>query len=231
MIISVHQPQYIPWLGYFHKILKSDAFVFLDRVQYKPAEFQNRNKIRTQDGWMWLSVPVLSQAGTRQIIADVRIDNSSSWQKDHLKSLEVWLGKSRFFNEHLDFLKGLYSKNWLGLSELNVEIISYILKYLDIKTPVYFESDLDIKSAKTDRIIDICKKLKADTYLSGIGGRDYLEEDKFSKDGIKLKYQDFKHPVYHQQFMKDENDFLPLMSTLDFLFNEGAESRQILESV
>jgi len=231
MIISVHQPQYIPWLGYFHKILKSDAFVFLDRVQYKPAEFQNRNKIRTQDGWMWLSVPVLSQAGTRQIIADVRIDNSSSWQKDHLKSLEVWLGKSRFFKEHLDFLKGLYSKNWLGLSELNVEIISYILKYLDIKTPVYFESDLDIKSAKTDRIIDICKKLKADTYLSGIGGRDYLEEDKFKQSGIKLEYQDFNHPVYSQQFMKDKDDFLPFMSVIDLLFNEGAESRQILKSV
>jgi hypothetical protein len=113
--------------------------------------------------------------------------------------------------------------------DLNVHIIEYILKQLDIRTPIHFESALDIKNTKTDRIIEICRKLKADTYLSGIGGKDYLEEGKFSQAGLKLIYQDFRHPVYQQQFMENEKDFLPYMSILDLLFNEGPNSLEILE--
>ena len=231
MIISVHQPQYIPWLGYFHKILKSDCFVFLDNVQYKEREFQNRNKIRTKDGWIWLTVPVVSKGQGRQKIKDVRIDNSSQWRKEHLESLKACYGRSRFFNDHIDFFERLYSKEWEKLSELNVSIVEYILNKLDIMTPIYFESALDIKGTKTDRIVEICAKLKADTYLSGAGGKDYLEEDRFKENGIKLEYQSFNHPVYSQQFMKEKGDFLPFMSVLDLLFNEGTRSREILESV
>jgi hypothetical protein len=230
MVISVHQPQYIPWLGYFHKILKSDCFVFLDDVQYKTREFQNRNKIRTKDGWIWLTVPVVSKGKGRQKISDVRIDNSFHWRKEHLESLKTFYGRSDYFNDNIDFFDTLYSKEWEKLSELNVAIIEYVLIKLDIKTPVYFESALDIKGTKTDRIIEICAKLKADTYLSGAGGREYLEEDKFRESRIKLEYQNFNHPVYSQQFMKDKCDFLPFMSVLDLLFNEGTKSKEILEN-
>jgi hypothetical protein len=230
MVLAVHQPQYIPWLGYFHKINKSDIFVFLDDVQYKPREFQNRNKIRTKDGWLWLSIPVISKGLGRQRICDVNIDNEFPWQKKHLKSLKVWYAKAKFFNDYLAFFEEAYTRKWERLADLNVYIINYILKQLAISKPIYFESQLNIVNNSTERIIEICNKLKVDTYLSGIGGKEYLQEDKFIKAGVKLIYQDFIHPKYHQQFMPDDNDFISYMSTLDLLFNEGPRSRGILKS-
>jgi hypothetical protein len=229
MILSVHQPQYIPWLGYFDKIARSDSFVFLDNVQYKEREFQNRNKIRTKDGWIWLSVPVISKGLGRQNIRDVRIDNSFGWRKDHLASIRAWYGKAEFFGKYFPFFEGLYAKEWESLSDLSVAIITYMLKELSISTPVCFESELGVKSKKTDRIIELCGKLKADTYLSGIGGKEYLEEDKFAAAGVRLEYQEFKHPAYRQQFMKDRDDFIPYMSALDLMFNEGPRSGEILK--
>lgn len=221
MILAVHQPQYIPWLGYFDKIAKSDRFVFLDQVQYKEREFQNRNKIRTKDGWIWLTVPVASRHGERQKICDVAIDNSVDWRRQHIESLRSWYGRAPFFNEHLPFFEDAYNRRWERLVDISTHIIKYLLAKFSISTPLSFEAELDIRSAKTDRIIEICRKMNADTYLSGAGGRDYLDEEKLGQSGIKLAYQDYKHPAYRQQFMKDKDDFIPYMSALDLLFNEG----------
>lgn len=228
MILSVHQPQYIPWLGYFDKIAKSDAFVFLDNVQYKPREFQNRNKLRTKDDWIWLTVPVVTKGKGRQAIKDVRIDNAVDWPADHLASMKAWYGRAQYFDRYFPFFDGLYHKRWDSLSELSVEIIMYMLKEFGITTPVHFESQLDIQGKKTDRIIEICGKLKSDKYLSGVGGREYLEEGKFAAAGIGLAYQEYSHPRYRQQFMKGADDFLPYMSAVDLLFNEGPGSGGIL---
>jgi len=229
MIVSVHQPQYIPWLGYFDKIARSDAFVFLDNVQYKPREFQNRNKIRAKDGWLWLSVPVISKGKGRQVISDVRIDNELDWPKEHLMSLKTCYGRAKFFDRYFPYFEDLYGKPWESLAGLNIDIIKYILKDLSISTPLYFESDLKVTTTKTERIVDICRALKADTYLSGAGGRDYIDEDKLTASGIKLSYQDFSHPVYTQQFMKTEEDFTPYMSIVDLLFTEGPRAKEVLK--
>ena len=227
MRLSVHQPQYIPWLGYFDKIAKSDCFVFLDEVQYKHREFQNRNKIRTKNGWIWLSVPVESKGKGRQRIRDIKIDDTFPWQHKHKGSLETWYGRAPFFKEHFPVFQEIFEKKWEKLKDLNVYIIEYILKILNIKTPIYYESGLDIKSTKTDRIIEICRKLKADTYFSGIGGRQYLEEDRIKRAGLDLVYQEFRHPIYKQQFMKSKSDFIPYLSIIDLLFNEGQKAREI----
>jgi hypothetical protein len=229
MILSVHQPQYIPWVGYFDKIAKSSCFVFLDNVQYKPREFQNRNKIRTKDGSIWLSVPVLCKGRCRQKICDVLIDNEFPWQRKHLASLRAWYGSSEFFDQHYPFFEKTYTQKWERLLDINIHIINYILKALSIATPLYFESKLDITQTKTERIIQICQKMNADVYLSGQGGKGYLGEEKFAQAGIKLIYQEFVYPVYRQQFMQGEEDFLPFMSTLDLLFNAGPKSREILK--
>ena len=228
MMISVHQPQYLPWLGYFDKIAKSDCFVVLDKVQYKPREFQNRNRIRTRDGVIWLTVPVVCKGKHKQGICDAVIDNEFPWQRQHCNSLKAWYGRAPFFNDYFPFFEAVYSKRWEKLSDLNIHIIRYILEALAISTPIRFESELDIRAEATGRIIDICKALGADTYLSGSGGKAYLEEDKFGDSGIKLVYQEFHHPAYRQQFMPDEKDFLPYMSIVDLLFNEGPKSREIL---
>jgi len=224
MIVSVHQPQYLPWIGYFHKIAHSDVFVFLDNVQYKKREFQNRNKIRTKEGWLWLTVPVITKGRFTQKMKEVLIDNTSNWHKKHWQSIEMNYSKAKYFNEYKEFFKSLYEKEWDKLIDLNVFIIKYINELLNIKIPVYYESDLNIEGEKTTRIINICKKLNADTYLSGIGGKEYLIEEEFIKTGIKLIYQNFKHPVYTQVYP----GFEPFMSIVDLLFNCGKESKNLL---
>jgi hypothetical protein len=227
MILSVHQPQYLPWLGFFHKIYKSDVFVFLDDVQYKHREFQNRNRILTKTGPLWLTVPVITNKDSYPNLQDVLIDNSQGWAQRHYKTLCFNYSQAPFFKKYGNFFEEVYNRKWERLIDLNIFIIEYLLKTLGIKTPVEYSSRLKIKTAATERIIDICNKFKADTYLSGAGGKDYLEEDKFKASAIKLVYQDFKHPVY-QQLNVQGKDFVPYLSVVDLIFNHDPESLKIL---
>lgn len=226
MIVSVHQPQYIPWLGYFDKIDKSDAFVFLDNVQYKKREYQNRNRICNRDGWMWLTVPVLTKGKYHQKIIEVKIDDTQKWRRKQLRCIKTYYSKAPYFKEHIDFFESVYMQKWERLIDLNKYIIKYLLEYLGIFTPIYHESEMRVESHSTDRIIEICRKLNADTYLSGNGGKKYLDEAKFLKAGIKLTYQYFVHPVYQQL----HNPFIPFMSIIDLVFRHGKESLGILRN-
>lgn len=222
--ISVHQSQYLPWLGYFDKIDKSDAFVFLDKVQYKKREYQNRNKIRTKEGWIWLTVPVVTKGRYDQKICEVEIDNTFRWTSKHWESIKLSYSRAPYFKKYYDFFEDLYSSNWQKLMDLNVHIIQYLVRCLDIKTNIYFESDLKTGGISTERIIEICKRLRAKVYLSGAGGKDYLDEQRFVQEGIQLKYQHFEHPVYTQLHDK----FEPYMSVIDLLFNYGDESSKVI---
>ena len=224
MIISVHQPQYLPWLGYFHKICSSSEFVFLDNVQYKVREYQNRNRIRTADGWMWLTVPVLKAEHSYPNISSVRIDNSRDWRTQHWKSLISNYGHAPFFKKYGGFFEDMYGMDWDKLAEFNIYTVKGIARLLGIDRPIYFESQLNIDTKNTQRIIDICKALKADTYLSGDGGKKYLDEKLFAHNGIRLAYQDFKHPEYKQRYAL----FEPFMSIIDLLFNHGSDSLKML---
>ena len=224
MILSAHQPQYLPWLGYFHKIYKSDAFVFLDNVQYKIREYQNRNRIRTRDGWMWLTVPVQKCEHSYPNISSVRIDNSRDWLKQHWKSLISNYGRAPFFKKYSDFFDDLYRKDWDMLVDLNIYIVEETLRLLKVEKPIYLESQLNIKTKNTKRIIDICNALKADAYLSGAGGKEYLDEELFAYGDIQLIYQNFTHPEYKQC----REPFEPFMSVVDLLFNHGDNSLGIL---
>lgn len=227
MIYSVHQPQYIPWLGYFHKIAESDIFVILDNVQYKQREFQNRNKIRTKLGWIWLAVPVITKGKRYQLIKDVRIDNSLDWRRRHKNSLKTWYGKAKYFDKYFAQLEQLYNNHRDRLCDINIEIIKFLLSVLEIKSKIYLESSMNIETKSTKRIIEIGKTLKADVYLSGAGGRDYLEENLFLDSGIKLEYQDFVHPQYTQLYSHN-SQFIPFLSVIDLIFNHGKSSMDIL---
>jgi hypothetical protein len=225
MIISVHQPQYLAWIGYFHKILKSDAFVFLDDVQYKEREYQNRNRIKTKDGSQWLTVPVL-KSGQRFIkINEAAIDNGQKWQKRHWKAICLNYSQAPYFKQYSGFFEDLYSRQWDKLVDLNIHMIKGINGILGIQKDISLSSQLGVQSAKTQRIIDICRALQADTYLSGQGGKDYLEEELIASAGLKLIYQDFRHPEYVQCY----DGFLPYMSMIDLLFNCGKDALSILE--
>jgi len=223
MIVSVHQPQYLPWLGYFDKIIKSDAFVFLDNVQYKKNEFQNRNKIKTAKGWQWLTIPVLYHFA--QKIFEVEINQKTDWRKDHLKTLIVNYNRAPFFGDYRSYFEELYSKTWKKLVDINIEIVKHFAYRLDAKTKFFIASQIpNLREEPTERLIDICKYFSADTYLAGKGGAEYMDVEKFKKEGINLIFQNFEHPVYPQLY----GQFEPYMSVVDLLFNCGPESRKIL---
>lgn len=214
MIASIHQPQYLPYIGFFHKLSKSDIFILLDDVPATSNDFTNRNRIRTMDGWMWLTVPVLNKNKTP--VNQIKIQ-SSNWGRKHWNSIIANYGKAPYFSEYSGYFKKVFEREWDMLVDLDEELLHYIAGKLNINIPFIKSSELGIEGAGTERLISICKEVGADSYLSGIGGKDYLDEVMFKKENIKLIYQEFQHPVYRQRF----EDFEPNMSIIDLLFNCG----------
>jgi hypothetical protein len=223
MIIAIHQPQYLPWLGYFHKMLKADIFVILDDVQYKKNEWQNRNKIRTLKSWQWLTVPVQHNFG--QNIDRVEIVKTSNWQRKHYHALVINYGKSPYFKKYEPFIRSTYDRPWEYLIDLNIHFIEFLFKALGGKAKIIKSSGLNVALHKTERLVEICKKLKADSYISGNGASEYIDLELFKKNGIKVIFQDFKHPHYKQVY----SNFEPGMSVVDLLFNHGERSLEVLK--
>ena len=157
MIAAIHQPQYLPWLGYFHKILSSDVFILLDNVQFKKNDWQNRNKIKTPQGGQWLTVPVLHDFG--QKITEVRINNKMSWRSGHLKSLQMNYAKAPFFKEYVPHFEEILGKEWEFLSELNIAVIRKCVELLGIGTKIVLASDYQATEESTQRLADLCKAL------------------------------------------------------------------------
>jgi hypothetical protein len=228
VIVSVHQPQYLAWLGYFDKIASSDLFVVLDLPQYKKREFQNRNRIKSANGEVWLTVPVISKGKADQPIKDVLIDNSQEWCKSHWQTLELAYKKSAHWERYGGELKAFYEKPWQSLCELNTAQVLLFIKFLGITTPVKIESEIGTAGVSTERILELCAKTGGSAYLSGSGGKDYMEEGRFAQQGLKLYYQHYKHPEYAQLWPKQP--FMPYLSVLDLLMNEGERSLEILRS-
>lgn len=223
MIVSIHQPQYLPWLGYFSKIDRSDVFIFLDNVQFKKNEWQNRNRIRTAEGWQWITVPVLHKF--LQKISEVEINNTVQWGKKHLNALVTNYSKAPFFKEYIGFFEQIYSQDWKFLADINIHIIQYLMKVIGIPDKEYIlASKHESREGPTERLIDLCKQVGGSIYFSGKDGASYMDLDIFEKEGIEVIFQDYKHPQYPQLF----GSFEPYMSILDLLFNCGPESLRIL---
>jgi arginyl-tRNA synthetase len=224
MIVSIHQPQYLPWLGYFDKIERSDVFVFLDNVQFKKNEWQNRNKIKTEQKWQWLTVPVIHKFG--QKINEVKINNTVRWGKKHFTALMTHYSKATFFKEYTGFFEETYGQEWQYLIDINIHIIRYLAKALGISnTEFVISSKYESREGQTERLVDLCKQAEGNIYLSGKDGAKYLNLDEFEKEGIQVIFQDYHHPQYPQLY----GNFEPYMSAIDLLFNCGPESFSILK--
>ncbi|MBU3934949.1 WbqC family protein [Patescibacteria group bacterium] len=224
MILTAHQPAYLPWLGLIHKIAVSDAYVYLDNVQFEKNSFTNRNKIKTANGPIWLTVPVFLKDHTKKTIKDIKIDNAKNWQESHWKSICLNYKKSPYFNKYSDFFENMYKQKWDSLSEVNDYMLRWFLKELGIKVEYYKASELNFQLHKSDLVLEMCKKLEADLYVFGALGKDYAKEEDFNKEGIKIYFQDYKHPIYPQLY----NEFIPSMGIIDLLFNCGDKSLEIL---
>ena len=226
MIVSINQPAYLPWLGYFHRIAVSDIHVVLDDVQFAKNSFVNRNKLKTTQGWMWLTVPVLTSGRFGQKIKEVEINNTQNWRHKHLAAIQTNYSNARFFCEHSSFFEEMYSREWNYLLPLIDFSTYWLLVQLGIRTKIIRSSTLDIQGTKSELVLEICQSLGADVYLSGALGRDYLDEESFCKAGIRVVYQNYKHPIYSQLW----DSFEPHMSAVDLFFNCSPRSLDIILS-
>lgn len=225
MVISIHQPRYLPWLGFFHKVASSDIFVILDTVQFSKGSFQNRCQIKQSQGVNWLTVPVILKGQLEREIRDIKIYNGINWWNKHYKTLEWAYKRASYWCNYEPFLQELYlEERWDYLSELNIYLLFWMFDELGIKSKVIRASKLEVVGKKGDLILNICKRVGADIYLSGIGARYYLDEGKFVKNGIRVVWQDFKHPGYPQLW----GDFKQGLSAMDLLLNCGKDCYDIL---
>jgi hypothetical protein len=215
MIVSIHQPDYIPYIGYFYKISQSDIFVFLDDVQFSNNNMHHWNRVKTPQGETRLKIPVEHSFGDN--INQVRTKNQLKWKEKHLKTLQMNYSRADYFNEVFPDFKELLMGEYTSLAEMNITINSFICESFGFKTKLIVSSGLEIDSAKEERVIDICSSLSGNTYLSGNGAKAYQVEDHFNEKGINLVYTDYKSFEYPQLW----KEFIPNLSIIDYIFNCG----------
>ena len=224
MKIAIHQANYFPYPGFFHKINQADVFVIQDDIKFV-NKITNRNKIISSSGYTWINVPI--KKGHQSLpIMDVKINNEIPWKKINFKKVCAGYNKAKFFHLYKDFFENLYKKEWNSIFDLNFETIKQVFVWLNIKTKIVIESELDVSGPPTERLVMVCKKLGADTYISGIGGKKYLDEKLFEKNKIILKYQNY-NPIKYTQHMS--KSFIPNLSIIDLLANAGSESGKLLK--
>ncbi len=216
----IHQPEYLPWGNLFSKILFSDVFVFLDTVQYARRSFQNRNKIKTRQGEKWLTVP-LRYASQQELISKIRIDNSSDWKMKHLFQIKDSYKTSQYYKEILSLLEPVYLQEWDSLSELNCALIIKISEALGLKAKFIKSSELCVEGRGSELILNICLKLEAKRYISGVGAKVYLDEAGFKKNNIDIVYITPFEMEYKQVY--PELGFIAGLSMVDYLFNSGTK--------
>jgi hypothetical protein len=222
-VVAIHQPQFLPWLGYFDKLDRSDVFCLLDTVQYKKNEFQNRNRIKTADGWQWLTVPVTYRFPQR--IYEVGVNQTVDWQRKHLQALKTNYRIAPFFDAYIGKFEKFYQQPYELLAEVNVACIKLLMDLLGLKSKVVLSSSLQVETEDpTLRLVEICQTLDGDTYLSGRDGAKYMDLDTFQSHRIEIIFQDFNHPEYPQCY----GPFEPNLSVVDLLFNCGPESLNII---
>jgi hypothetical protein len=224
MRVVILQPSYLPWLGYFDQLYKSDVFVLYDDVQYDKHGWRNRNRIKTPAGPQWLTVPVLTHGRGRPANRDIVIDSRQPWGRKHLEALRANYAKAPAFTEVLTMLEPVLGRSWERLVDVNVALLKALCGMLGLERDIRFSSQLGIAGDRTERLIGICRALGANRYLSGDAAKDYLDESRFVEHGIALEYHGYRHPTYPQL----HGPFVPYLSVVDLLMNHGQASLKIL---
>lgn len=227
MRVVVEQPTYLSWSGYFGMMDIADIFVFYDDVAFDRQSWQQRNRIKSPQGeMMWLTVPIFRDFG--QKINEVKINNGLDWRKKHWETIKQSYSKAKYYNDYKDEIAEIYGKDWEYLCELDMFIILKFAKLLGIKTPEFIKSS-DIRGLvghKTDRLIVLLNKLKADEYITGYGTKEYIEADKFKVNNIGLEWYQYIPPAYPQI----HGEFVAYLSVLDLLFNTGKDAIKYIRS-
>lgn len=229
MFVAIHQPEFFPWLGFFHKMSLVDTFVLLDTVQFEKNNWQNRNKVLIAGRAEWLTIPVV-QHSLHTAIKDMKINwTDEKLIKKHLTTIEQNYKKCEYFEYIFPFLQELYTKKYEYLSDFNTECIVWMAHALGIKTKIVKASEMNLSGTAeggTDVTLEICKALGATTYVSGSGAKTYLDVEKYQQDNIKVYFQEFTHPVYEQ---KGSTEFVSHLSSIDLYANCGEKSLEIIQ--
>lgn len=213
----IMQPVYLPWLGYFDLIKKSDVFVFLDHVQFSKQGRQSRNKIRSKDGEILLSLPVQKGNNPENPINEVKIDHSRNPLKKHLNGIKMNYAKAKNYNSLYPELEEIYLSNPEKLVDLNIALIELGCRKLNLETKFEYSSTLELNEGKVENLVTICKVFDCNHYLSTPGSKDYIDENNiFGEHGIDLNYHEFNHPQYQQI---NYPDFISHLSFIDYIFN------------
>ncbi|MFA6423042.1 MAG: WbqC family protein [Patescibacteria group bacterium] len=215
MLFSAHQPAYLPWLGYFHKLALSDKFVILDNVQFEKNSYTNRNQIKTSNGPIWLTVPVLNTGHSDKTIREMKINNNENWRDKHWKGIYFNYKKAPYFDKYASYFEDFYTKDWVNLIDVTNEQIKFFMQELNINTEVIFQSTLAVHSKKQQLIVDLCHNCGANNFIFGAQGKEYADEEFFKKNNLEIYFQNYKHPIYVQQY----GGFVQNMSIIDLLFN------------
>ena len=224
MKVAIHQPQYLPWLGYLDKLDSADVFVILDTVQFKKHEWLNRNRIRTKEGWQWLTVPVIDRFPER--IDRVEINARVDWSRKHRQAVRLHYGTAPFWDPLGPALLAILDRPWTHVRDLNVAVLELLCSRLGIDTRCLLASSVSARDEPTDRLIDLCRAVGGTEYLSGESGPQYMEIERFARAGIAVSVQDYRHPEYSQQ----HTPFVSHLSVVDLLFNCGPDSLALLRS-
>lgn len=222
--LVVLQPSYLPWLGYFEQMYRSDVFVCYDDVAYDKHGWRNRNRIKGQKGPLWLTVPVLTKGRQGQNVADVELDDRTDWARKQLATIKQSYARADHLGRYYPELEELLTQPWQKLVDLDMATIALMCSWLGLDRPVHKSSELGVGGGRSDRLLRLCKHFGADTYLSGDAARTYLDLDLFERARVAVQWQDYRHPEYRQL----HGNFEPRLSALDLIFNAGPASLGIL---
>lgn len=226
MIVAIHQPHYLPWLRYVDKIARSDVFVLLDDAQYTKNGWQNRNRIKSAQGWMYLTVPVMDAFA--KPISAVRVDAQQRWRDKHWNALCTNYARAPYFRQFEDALRPLFAERWDGLCDVSIAMLERILPLIGRSPVLVRSSQLDVPGAGTERLVRICRRLGARTYLTGdYAATNHLDLDVFKDSGIDVERQAWRCATYEQQFPRA--GFIPDLSIVDLMFNAGPATLAVLE--
>lgn len=226
--VTIHQPEHLPWLGFFSKLDAADLMVSLDVVPFRKNYFQNRNRVLGPDGGAhWLTVPVRLDSHLAGEIRTVSIAEDGRWRRKHLRTLEHRYRRHPHFAEVFDRVAPILESEWRTIAELNLALIDVLEGALGIDTPIVRASELGVSGARSELLAAICARVGAEVYLSGPSGRDYLDPAPFEAAGVRIAYHDYDHPVYPQ---RGSDGFVSHLSVLDLLFNCGPESFERLRA-
>ncbi len=228
-IVVIHQPDFMPYLGFFDRLQKADIYVVLDNVQYVRSSrgWTSRDKIKTKNGERWISVGT-KKASRDTLINQILLSEESDWRNKHLNLFWENYRKCDFYDEIIPYIRELYNFSCDRMMDFNMKSIEMLMNLLDIKIDIKFASEMNVIGKNNGLIIDIVKKLGCHKYLSGIGARDYFVAELYERAGIEVIWQTFNHPIYPQQYQ----GFIPFLSSIDLLFNCGIEkSKTILNLI